>query len=260
MCLPPCLSDYPPVAAPHQLGFGTPGGVEFTSRTFHLTTPWLRWMSVKPSTASVETGFWELLKNTSLVCYHLHIHHTALHQSSCGMILKYCQPKAFSKVTPWVPCCFAWVSTSSHTLCHLNSCLLPWWWHNWQESPRPPGCLRLIRDQGKALGLFLNVDKPELISHSNSTVSTSLMSALPALQIGHPTQARLLGSPLGNEALQRCLEEQLNQLKLVGDCLSHLHMHDGITILRHSLSIPKPCLWTHPFLRPHIGRSLGTSR
>ena len=53
------------------------------------------------------------------------------------------------------------------------------------------------------------------------------------------TQARLLGSHLGNEALQRCLEEQLNQVKLVGDRLGHLHIHDGITILCHSLSIPK---------------------
>ena len=51
-------------------------------------------------------------------------------------------------------------------------------------------------------------------------------------------KAKLLGSPLGNEALQRCLEEQLNQLKLVGDHLGYLHMHEGITILHHSLSIP----------------------
>ena len=58
------------------------------------------------------------------------------------------------------------------------------------------------------------------------------MSAFPGLQIVHPTKARLLGSPLGNEALQHCLEEQLNRL-------GHLHMHDGITILRHTLSIPK---------------------
>ena len=38
--------------------------------------------------------------------------------------------------------------------------------------------------------------------------------------------------------MQHCLEEQLNQL-LVGDRLGNLHMHDGITIQRHSLSIPK---------------------
>ena len=65
------------------------------------------------------------------------------------------------------------------------------------------------------------------------------MSAFPGLQIVHATQARLLSSPLGNEALPCCPEEQLNQLELVGDRLGHLHMHDGITILYHSLSIPK---------------------
>ena len=158
------------------------------------------------------------------------------------MIPKFCQRKAFSRVTPWVPCCSARVFhklvsalSSEFNVFYLDDDTIGGKVEDLQAD------LRLIKDQGKALGLFLNVDKSELISHSNSTVSTSFMSAFPGLQVVHPTQARLLGSPLGDEALRRCLEEQLNQLKVVSDRLSHLHMHDGITILRHSLTIPK--LW-----------------
>ena len=36
-----------------------------------------------------------------------------------------------------------------------------------------------------------------------------------------------------------CLEEQLSQLKLISERLHYLHMHDAITILHNSFSIPK---------------------
>ena len=51
--------------------------------------------------------------------------------------------------------------------------------------------------------------------------------------------ATLLGSPLGSASMHSCLEEQLHQLNVLGDRLCHLQMHDPITILRHSFSIPK---------------------
>ena len=95
-----------------------------------------------------------------------------------------------------------------------------------------------IENQGKALGLFLNVDKSEVLSHSESSVSP-VLSAFPGLQYVHASHAILLGSPLGKEALQACIEEQCRQLKVMGERLCHLQMHDAITILRHSLSIPK---------------------
>ena len=98
--------------------------------------------------------------------------------------------------------------------------------------------VRKIEKQGKALGLHLNVAKSELISYSTSAGPT-LISAFPGLQFVIPDQATLLGSPLGSEAMRSCLEEQLHQLKLIGDRLCHLQMHDAITILRHSFTIPK---------------------
>ena len=39
--------------------------------------------------------------------------------------------------------------------------------------------------------------------------------------------------------MHSCLEEQLHQLNVLGDRLCHLQMHDAITILRNSFSIPK---------------------
>ena len=100
------------------------------------------------------------------------------------------------------------------------------------------GDLRRIEDQGKALGLFLNVDKSEVVCHSESSVG-HLLSTFPGLQYVQASHAILLGSPLGSEALQVCFEEQLHQLNVIGKRLCHLQMHDAITILRHSFSIPK---------------------
>ena len=98
--------------------------------------------------------------------------------------------------------------------------------------------LQRIEDQGKALGLFLNVDKSEVVSDSESAVG-HLLSTFPGLQYVQASHAILLGSPLGSEALQVCFEEQLHQLNVIGKRLCHLQMHDAITILRHSFSIPK---------------------
>ena len=187
--------------------------------TFHLTTPWLKWISEKPSTASKETGFWELLKNTSLVCYNSYIHHTSLPRSSCGMIPKYCQWKAFSKATPWVPCCFAWVSTSSYPLCSLNSM---------------PSTLMMAQSEGKSKTSswpttdwgpresLRAIPKCRLVRTdiSQQFHCKQQLDAFPGQQIVHPTHARLLGFPLGNEGLQCCLEEQHNQVKLTCRCSS----------------------------------------
>ena len=70
-----------------------------------------------------------------------------------------------------------------------------------------------IEDQGNTLGLLLNVEKSELISHCLSA-ATTLLSAFSGLQFVHTDHAKLLGSPLGSEALCSCLEEQL---KLIGE-------------------------------------------
>ena len=73
--------------------------------------------------------------------------------------------------------------------------------------------------EGEALGLHLNVAKSELIAHSFSTFSNHPTFA--GLQHVHPDQAMLLGSPLGIEALDTCLEAHLRQLQLVGERLGN---------------------------------------
>ena len=98
--------------------------------------------------------------------------------------------------------------------------------------------LARIENAGKSLGLVLNISKSEVISHNKSSVS-SLLSSLPDLQFIAIEHAQLLGSPLGSAAMHLCLQEQLHRLELIGERLSHLSMHDAITILRHSFSIPK---------------------
>ena len=95
-----------------------------------------------------------------------------------------------------------------------------------------------IEDQGQALGLYLNVDKSELISCDESAV-TAVLSAFPGLQFIRTHQLTLLGSPLGQGAMDICLGVQLHQLKTIGEHLCHLQTHDAITIFRHSFSIPK---------------------
>ena len=96
--------------------------------------------------------------------------------------------------------------------------------------------LKRIEEHGEVLGLFLDVDKSELMSHDPSTAE-SLLTTFPGLQFVDVQKATLLGSPCS--AMDACLDIQLHQLKLVGERLCHLQSHDAFTILRHSFAIPK---------------------
>ena len=98
--------------------------------------------------------------------------------------------------------------------------------------------LTKIREQGQALGLSLNMSKSELIARDQSAVEV-MTSSFPGLSSTDPQDAILLGSPLGSNSMIASLDNQINQLRLVGERLCHLQAHDAITILRHSLAIPK---------------------
>ena len=67
----------------------------------------------------------------------------------------------------------------------------------------------------------------------------TMISTFQDLVFVDPKDATLLGSPLGPNSMIDCLHSQINQLRLVGERLCHLETHDAITILRHSLAIPK---------------------
>ena len=71
--------------------------------------------------------------------------------------------------------------------------------------------LRQIEDQGKALGLFLNVDKSEMMSHNGSSVNP-VLSAFPDLQYVHAYYAVLLGS--GSVGLDTMCFLHYHRLKL----------------------------------------------
>ena len=98
--------------------------------------------------------------------------------------------------------------------------------------------LRRIQEQGQDLGLCINVEKSELVSHDHSSV-TGALSSFPGLQFVHTQQATLLGSPLGDNVMDSCLQTQLHQLKIIGERLCLLQSHDTLTILRHSFALPK---------------------
>jgi hypothetical protein len=67
--------------------------------------------------------------------------------------------------------------------------------------------LKLLEEQGKDLGLQLNVEKSELIAKDQSSAS-NVLSIFPGLQYVPPGQASLLLSHLGEEAMVISSENQ----------------------------------------------------
>ena len=98
--------------------------------------------------------------------------------------------------------------------------------------------LELIKG-AKSLGLILNNSKSEIISASDSTLSL-LLSHLPGAQLLPPSQASLLGSPLGDEnCMSAAIMDKVEALQRMGNHLSHLAAHDALLLLRSSFAIPK---------------------
>ena len=81
-----------------------------------------------------------------------------------------------------------------------------------------------------------------------------LLSAFSGLQFVHVDHAKLLGFPLGNEAMRGCLEEQLFQLKLIGNdstiCICMMPSQSSAShspSLNSSTSFVLPQPFPHPF-------------
>ena len=99
--------------------------------------------------------------------------------------------------------------------------------------------MKLIEEEASKLGLRLNRSKCELIC-SDHTTRGIVLSALPGLRVVNPEDAELLGSPLGDaNTVDRCVNDKIKMLELMGDRLRYIHSHDAITLLRHSFAIPK---------------------
>ena len=89
------------------------------------------------------------------------------------------------------------------------------------------------------IGLSLNNHKSEIICTDHVTRGT-IISSLPGAQIIDPSDAHLLGSPIGNlDSVSAVLGDKVKSLAVMGDRLKHLSAHDSLLLLRNSFSIPK---------------------
>ena len=89
--------------------------------------------------------------------------------------------------------------------------------------------LELIKG-AESQGLILNNSKLEIISASDSTLSL-LLSHLPGAQLLPPSQASLLGSPLGDEiCTSAAIMDKVEALQGMGNHLCHLAAHDALLL------------------------------
>ena len=96
-----------------------------------------------------------------------------------------------------------------------------------------------VERMAEDLGLQLNRGKSEVICGDTATRESSLLAA-PGLHVTSPTDASLLGSPLGDtESISNTIREKTHLLQTVENRLQYLHSHYAILLLRHSLAIPK---------------------
>ena len=98
--------------------------------------------------------------------------------------------------------------------------------------------LKLIEEEGKDLGLQLNMNKSELINQCEDSLRTTL-STFPGLHFVPVNNATLLESPLGDtDSINQCLESKICQLKLISKRLCYF----GITRCHY----PPAALLFHP--------------
>ena len=106
--------------------------------------------------------------------------------------------------------------------------------------------LRNLVDASRELGLVLNTKKSEIISKDNIAAST--LTAFPSLSRVSPTDATLLGSPIGElQSINALIATKIQTLQ------SLARTHDALCLLRHAFTMPKilyilrtaPCYQSH---------------
>ena len=99
--------------------------------------------------------------------------------------------------------------------------------------------LRQIEMAAEELGLFLNHHKSEIICVNEHT-KQSMLSVSPHFQCVDPSEACLLGSPIGGSgSIEAVLSSKKKSLELLGERLKLLHSHDALCLLRNALALPK---------------------
>jgi hypothetical protein len=95
--------------------------------------------------------------------------------------------------------------------------------------------VELFRSQGSKIGLVLNADKCEVITHQSAS-----SAFLPHFSRMDSTNACLLGAPLlHGQALKAALEEKSEVLRRAVSRLRSLPSHDALVLLRSSFSAPR---------------------
>jgi hypothetical protein len=240
------LKSCPDILAPHQLGFGVPGGAE---AAVHASRIYLN--HLPPNKAILKVDFRNafncirrdrMLDATKEIIPDLlpYIHSA---YSAPSVLLwgsdEISSSEGIQRGDPIGPLLFC--ITTHKLVSSLSSEFKVFYLDDGTIGGNLDGItsdLRRIQEQGQDLGLCLNVEKSELVSHDHSSVLGAL-SSFPGLQFVHSQQATLLGSPLGDNTMDLCLQTQLHQLKIIGERLCLLQSHDALTILRHSLALPK---------------------
>ena len=105
-------------------------------------------------------------------------------------------------------------------------------------------CDNIIEDleaimEASSLGLALNTQKSEIITDSPSS-RNCLLTVLPGAQTVDPSQASLLGSPIGDaNCVTSAIQVKTATLQSMCERLNLLSARDAFTLLRSSLAIPK---------------------
>ena len=77
-------------------------------------------------------------------------------------------------------------------------------------------------------------------SDSDPSICKCLSSSLPDAPVIAPSQATLLGSPIGdNDCVSAAIQDKVSALQRMIDRLAFLSAHDALLLLRSSFSIPK---------------------
>ena len=99
--------------------------------------------------------------------------------------------------------------------------------------------LRLVEEEAAKPGLQLNYSLLELICDDPSSRDEMLLE-VPSLRCVSCAKATLLGTPIGDiTSVDDSVQEKVEVLKRMGERLTSLQSHDALTLLRHSLAIPK---------------------
>ena len=98
---------------------------------------------------------------------------------------------------------------------------------------------QMLIDEGRKLGLVVNVVECEIITDDDEDLRKFRMTALDIKQVKTAT-AMLLGAPIGGEqSVDAAVLVKLEELRRLSNRVSLLHAHDALFLLKKYFSILK---------------------